>query len=1200
MTKFLNGDGLTRLVALIKQALGAKQDALVSGTNIKTVNSNSLLGSGDIDVKEFYDIPSADITAIFAAVMGFPTQSAVNTACENLLTALQEGKTPRAEIVDGTDHDAYVIDQYGYTDDTVYMEYQSQSKARFKITGTKSSNDWTITSTSTNLQEQLESGTNIKTINNTSILGSGNISIQPNEIASISATESQVSGGNNVVTITETSGTTTTFNVKNGVDGQDGADGVSLGEIALVQTTGLNEDEVMSQKAVTLHTSRLTEEDLVSIYDIKVKLPSGYTMLDYIDNGTAGSGAIIDTGLTPTDKNWRLIGSWNRTGTPSANDAPIITTSSAGGTNTYRIARYSNTQTTILVRSWYPMSNSGVQITLQSSDANVWHTYDMKYGEIILDGTSYILGTSSTGYNNATSLLLGSTTYPQKIGAFKAYHNGEIVAQMIPCKHGTDIGMYDIIREQFYVSANANDFTAGNEVQQPYDRLLNGEGFANFFVQEKGDSDIKVMSQDAVTKYGERISGVAELAMKYGVNLRLPSGYTEVEWLGSDNGAGVLITDYVPQIKSVRFIGSFERTNSGSGSYPSIFQAYTENKNSYLIRFVAGNRTQLRFSCCSTGSTDVNLANTNDFVWHTFDMTYGKVILDGEEKTISTTSATGSSIVNTQSLRLFNTMVALRMGIFMVVDENGCQLCLIPCKDSNDVAGMYDTVSNTFYHESSNEVAYNAGPALTVPSADRLISVESFCNMIEHGSGSNYDKLMSQKAIAKEINYANYRYIKPTFFQGELCKFNLDDFPKLDPRSGDGLSIMLDGMMTTSSDLGSFVEIVGSDYTAGSGQYFSIGTYDYGCQISAGICTNYYQNVVASTGCKVSATNSNKRFAHFVATFSFKTGELCVYRNGVLQGSNTPATYEEQLLRTYFANHNILRMGHSRIGRAFKFTGMALFPRVLSASEVADLYGVGCESTKGDLVPPKWEANLMHSISYTGSDIGIYKGSGTLTTDGNKRVLTLSSGTYLTFGFTGISGVINNLIYEWDLEIISDTWTLNHSSGGNFINLANYYKNVTIYDENGTDVTTSNLTEGNTYHVVCMPDNISANKINAESNYLCYRFNRASSEGSSQIGISNLKVLERGCALVCNIHNFRGDMFEQKNGDRVPRDYNGFYYNSPMKEYYGVFKDDVVKYDSSAYPLFTGQYAIDFTNNKVYIGYITGAGTGTWKQVNNS
>jgi len=95
-------------------------------------------------------------------------------------------------------------------------------------------------------QDALVSGTNIKTVNNQTLLGPGNIDV--NEIESITTTESQASGGNNTITITETNGTTTTINIKNGLDG---ADGVSLGEIGLVQTTGDSEESVMSQKAVT-------------------------------------------------------------------------------------------------------------------------------------------------------------------------------------------------------------------------------------------------------------------------------------------------------------------------------------------------------------------------------------------------------------------------------------------------------------------------------------------------------------------------------------------------------------------------------------------------------------------------------------------------------------------------------------------------------------------------------------------------------------------------------------------------------------------------------------------------------------------------------------------------------------------------------------------------------------------------------------
>ena len=57
MGKFLDETGLSTLVTNIKTALGKKQDTLTSGTNIKTVNSQSLLGSGDVTVG---DVTAAD------------------------------------------------------------------------------------------------------------------------------------------------------------------------------------------------------------------------------------------------------------------------------------------------------------------------------------------------------------------------------------------------------------------------------------------------------------------------------------------------------------------------------------------------------------------------------------------------------------------------------------------------------------------------------------------------------------------------------------------------------------------------------------------------------------------------------------------------------------------------------------------------------------------------------------------------------------------------------------------------------------------------------------------------------------------------------------------------------------------------------------------------------------------------------------
>lgn len=122
-----------------------------------------------------------------------------------------------------------------------------------KINNKPLSTDVTLTASDVNAQAVLVSGTNIKTINSQSLLGEGNLTIASGSdgvgIASVvQTTTSNTSGGNNIITVTKTDGSSSTFTVKNGVDG---ANGVSLGEIALMQETGDSTSSVMSQAAVT-------------------------------------------------------------------------------------------------------------------------------------------------------------------------------------------------------------------------------------------------------------------------------------------------------------------------------------------------------------------------------------------------------------------------------------------------------------------------------------------------------------------------------------------------------------------------------------------------------------------------------------------------------------------------------------------------------------------------------------------------------------------------------------------------------------------------------------------------------------------------------------------------------------------------------------------------------------------------------------
>ena len=108
----------------LNAGLDTKQDNLVSGTNIKTINNNSILGSGNLD--------------IISSEIGL------------------EDTSETLENISGTDYVKYV---------TQSLTNAQKIQARANI----------------GAQEKLTSGTTIKTINGESILGNGNIEIKSDD-----------------------------------------------------------------------------------------------------------------------------------------------------------------------------------------------------------------------------------------------------------------------------------------------------------------------------------------------------------------------------------------------------------------------------------------------------------------------------------------------------------------------------------------------------------------------------------------------------------------------------------------------------------------------------------------------------------------------------------------------------------------------------------------------------------------------------------------------------------------------------------------------------------------------------------------------------------------------------------------------------------------------------------------------------------
>ena len=157
--------------------LNGKQDTLVSGTNIKTVNGESLLGEGNILIK------SVDVDSALSATSENPVQNKVIT---NKVNTIEQSITNLSNTmptkVSDLDNDSGYITNAALTDLATKEEVSAK-------------------------QDTLVSGTNIKTINGNSILGAGNIVIQGGGGGSLPSFGMSLSG----TTITMTEGTIANF-----------------------------------------------------------------------------------------------------------------------------------------------------------------------------------------------------------------------------------------------------------------------------------------------------------------------------------------------------------------------------------------------------------------------------------------------------------------------------------------------------------------------------------------------------------------------------------------------------------------------------------------------------------------------------------------------------------------------------------------------------------------------------------------------------------------------------------------------------------------------------------------------------------------------------------------------------------------------------------------------------------------------------
>lgn len=141
----------------LSEELDSKQDKLISGRNIITINNQSLLDNGDLDVSD-----------IFIAQYKVTTYLDILSAVLSKLILVQYAGSLRA-VVRSYISDPEIILTLAPNID---LEDNEIECITFRVSN---EDGWSREYGAEYYQEELTSGTNIKTINNISILGSGNI-----------------------------------------------------------------------------------------------------------------------------------------------------------------------------------------------------------------------------------------------------------------------------------------------------------------------------------------------------------------------------------------------------------------------------------------------------------------------------------------------------------------------------------------------------------------------------------------------------------------------------------------------------------------------------------------------------------------------------------------------------------------------------------------------------------------------------------------------------------------------------------------------------------------------------------------------------------------------------------------------------------------------------------------------------------------
>lgn len=459
--------------------------------------------------------------------------------------------------------------------------------------------------------------------------------------------------------------------------------------------------------------------------------------------------------------------------------------------------------------------------------------------------------------------------------------------------------------------------------------------------------------------------------------------------------------------------------------------------------------------------------------------------------------------------------------------------------DQAGLSALWNKIKQTFYTKPDDGIPFED---LSIEVQDELTDNVDLSGLVSHEYASITGALEPTVSSSKK---------NVTMFAGTLVNYKISDFPNLDPRNCEGISFLFDrrypdnywngnNVMVSSNLLEIYKDSNNQFYIKHNGWQLIVFLKVGG--------TTIINQIVNSSG------TSPLTKEHVVVCIDLKNAIVNSYFDGRFVDS---ATVAQEDLRPYFQNFTNVRLIRPEI---WGNKGAALFNYCLNANEVSALFNMG--NYVDYLIPYAYISDSFTSTTLSLSSINSSHAS--TTTYSNKTDTSVD---------VSVTGSQSNGYQRLTLPSYIETKNcelklhINVTSGQfNFVGFGtNGRWSVTRTDQNG-NIVSNPLTAGNEYDIV-------ARSVAPSGTSGPYLFNYTFSDACS-FTISNCKLIKIGAPVICAPQNYNELGFTQGNGDILPTSCTTF--EEP-------YKDKVVE-KSSRRPQYTGQIAVDSTNNKVYFG----------------